>query len=61
MKRRLNEVYVKHTGQTYEKIENTLDRDHFMTAEQAKTFGLIDVFLIGVTRSTSVATVRERD
>lgn len=45
MKRRLNEVYVKHTGQTYEMIEKTLDRDHFMTSEQAKTFGLIDKVL----------------
>jgi ATP-dependent Clp protease protease subunit len=42
MKRRLNEVYVKHTGQTYEKIEATLDRDHFMTAEESCEFGLID-------------------
>ena len=42
MKRRLNEVYVKHTGQTLEKVEHTLDRDHFMTAEEAKSFGLID-------------------
>ena len=42
MKRRLNEIYVKHTGQTLEKVENTLDRDHFMTADQAKDFGLID-------------------
>jgi ATP-dependent Clp protease protease subunit len=42
MKRRLNEVYVKHTGQTYEKIERTLDRDHFMTADEAKAFGIVD-------------------
>ena len=42
MKRRLNEVYVKHTGRDYETIERTLDRDHFMTAEEAKDFGLID-------------------
>lgn len=42
MKRRLNEVYVKHTGQSYEMIEKTLDRDYFMTADQAKDFGLID-------------------
>ena len=42
MKRRLNEVYVKHTGQTLEKVENTLDRDHFMTADEAKNFGIID-------------------
>jgi len=42
MKRRLNEVYVKHTGQDYDTIEETLDRDHFMTAEETKEFGLID-------------------
>jgi ATP-dependent Clp protease, protease subunit len=41
-KRRLNEIYVKHTGQPYEIIERTLDRDHFMSPEQAKVFGLID-------------------
>jgi ATP-dependent Clp protease, protease subunit len=45
MKRRLNETYVKHTGQTYEKIEHTLDRDYFMTADQAKEFRLIDKVL----------------
>jgi ATP-dependent Clp protease protease subunit len=42
MKRRLNEIYVKHTGQTYEAIETTLDRDYFMSAEQARDFGLVD-------------------
>tara|TARA_R110000868_G_scaffold85741_2_gene241011 strand:+ start:327 stop:977 length:651 start_codon:yes stop_codon:yes gene_type:complete len=42
LKRRLNEIYVKHTGQDYDMVENTLDRDHFMTADEAKTFGLID-------------------
>jgi ATP-dependent Clp protease, protease subunit len=42
LKRRLNEVYVKHTSQSYEMIERTLDRDYFMTAEQARDFGLID-------------------
>jgi ATP-dependent Clp protease protease subunit len=42
MKRRLNEIYVKHTGQPYDVIERTLDRDYFMTAEQAREFGIID-------------------
>ncbi len=42
MKRRLNEVYVKHTKKSYDLIEKTLDRDYFMTAEQAQEFGLID-------------------
>ena len=46
MKRRLNEVYAKHTGLPYEKIEHTLDRDYFMTADQAKEFGLIDRVLV---------------
>ena len=41
-KKRLNDIYVKHTGQTYEVIEKTLDRDHFMTAEQAQKFGIVD-------------------
>ncbi|WP_412058522.1 ATP-dependent Clp protease proteolytic subunit [Bartonella sp. DGB2] len=42
LKRRLNEIYVEHTGRDYETIEKTLDRDHFMTAEEAQIFGLID-------------------
>lgn len=41
-KRRLNEIYVSHTGQEYEKIEETLDRDYFMNAEDAKDFGIVD-------------------
>jgi len=45
VKRRLNEVYVKHTGQPYEKIEATLDRDHFMTADEARDFGIVDKVL----------------
>ena len=45
MKRRLNEIYVKHTGRDLETIERTLDRDHFMTADEAKEFGLIDKVL----------------
>jgi ATP-dependent Clp protease protease subunit len=45
MKRRLNEVYVKHTGQSLETIERTLDRDYFMTADEAKDFRLIDKVL----------------
>jgi ATP-dependent Clp protease protease subunit len=45
MKRRLNEIYVKHTGQKYDNIERTLDRDYFMSAEQAKEFGLVDAVL----------------
>jgi ATP-dependent Clp protease, protease subunit len=45
MKRRLNDIYVKHTGQPYEVIERTLDRDHFMSAEEAQKFGIVDAVL----------------
>jgi ATP-dependent Clp protease protease subunit len=42
MKRRLNEVYVRHTGKDYDTIERTLDRDYFMSAEDARAFGIVD-------------------
>jgi ATP-dependent Clp protease protease subunit len=42
VKKRINEIYVKHTGQSLEKIEDALERDYFLTAEMAKEFGLID-------------------
>jgi ATP-dependent Clp protease, protease subunit len=42
LKRRLNEIYVKHTGQPLKRIEDALERDMFLTAEMAKEFGLID-------------------
>lgn len=42
LKTRLNEVYVKHTGRTMEEVERALDRDTFMTAEQAHAWGLVD-------------------
>jgi ATP-dependent Clp protease, protease subunit len=45
MKKRLNEIYVSHTGRSYDEIEAKLDRDTFMTADQAKDFGLIDKVL----------------
>jgi ATP-dependent Clp protease, protease subunit len=42
LKTRLNEIYVKHTGNKLKVIEEALERDNFMTAEQAKTFGIVD-------------------
>lgn len=42
IKRRLNDIYVKHTGQSYDSIEKTLDRDSFMTADEARDFGIVD-------------------
>jgi ATP-dependent Clp protease, protease subunit len=45
LKRRLNEIYVKHTGRTIEEVESALERDNFLTAEAAVEFGLIDKVL----------------
>jgi ATP-dependent Clp protease protease subunit len=42
LKKRLNEIYVKHTGQSLKKIEDALERDYFLTAEAARDFGLVD-------------------
>jgi ATP-dependent Clp protease protease subunit len=42
LKKRLNEVYVKHTGNDYEAVVAALERDNFMSAEEAKDWGLID-------------------
>src|SRR6202167_3782205 len=45
IRKRLNEIYVKHTGQAIKKIEEALERDQFFTAESAKEFGLVDKVL----------------
>lgn len=42
LRKRLNEIYVKHTGKKINQIEEALERDRFMSAEEAKAFGLID-------------------
>jgi ATP-dependent Clp protease protease subunit len=42
LKRRLNEIYAKHTGQTLEAVEKALDRDTYMNPEEARSFGLLD-------------------
>ena len=42
LKKRLNEIYSKHTGKSVDDIKKSLERDNFMTAENAKSFGLID-------------------
>jgi ATP-dependent Clp protease protease subunit len=39
---KLNELYAKHTGQTVEQIERDMDRDRFMSAEEAKAYGIVD-------------------
>ena len=45
IKKRLNDLYVNHTGQTYSTIEKTLDRDYFMDSEEAKKFGIVDAVI----------------
>ncbi len=52
VKKRMNEILLKHTGQTLEKIEADTDRDKFMTAEESKTYGLIDNVLERIEPST---------
>ena len=42
LKKRLNEIYSKHTGKTVDEVKSALERDNFMTADVAKAFGLID-------------------
>ena len=42
LKKRLNEIYVKHTGKELKKIEEALERDYFLTAEMAKEWGVVD-------------------
>ena len=42
LKKRLNEIYSKHTGKSEDEIKSALERDNFMTGEMAKSFGLID-------------------
>ena len=57
-KRRLNELYSKHCGRTYEEVERTLDRDHFMTAAEAKEWGVVDH--VYTTRELAAAKALER-
>ncbi|MGH1468734.1 MAG: ATP-dependent Clp protease proteolytic subunit [Bdellovibrionales bacterium] len=42
IKKKLTEIYVEHTGKSYADLEKSMDRDNFMSAEQAKDFGLVD-------------------
>jgi len=46
LKRRLNAIMARHTGQSIEQIEKDLERDNFMSAEQAVEYGLIDTVLV---------------
>lgn len=46
IKDRLNDIFVKHTGQSKEKVERDTDRDFYMTAEEAKEYGIIDSVIV---------------
>jgi ATP-dependent Clp protease protease subunit len=56
LKRRLNEVYVKHTGRSLKEIEEALERDNFMSAQKAQEFGLIDKVIEERTEEATAAT-----
>ena len=47
LREKINELLVKHTGQSLEKIQKDTDRDYFMTAEEAKKYGIIDEVIYG--------------
>ena len=53
LKKRLNSIYVKHCKQKLSKVETTLDRDNFMTAEEAKDWGIIDK-IVNTRKNTDV-------
>ena len=53
LKKRLNSIYVKHCKQKLSKVETTLDRDNFMTAEEAKSWGIIDK-IVNTRKNTDV-------
>jgi ATP-dependent Clp protease protease subunit len=46
LRQRLNDIYVKHTGQKLKSIEEALERDRFMSAEDAKVFGIVDQIVV---------------
>jgi len=46
LRERLNNIYAKHTGQDIETIEKSMDRDNFMTVEEAKEFGIVDEIVV---------------
>jgi ATP-dependent Clp protease protease subunit len=58
LKRRLNEIMARHTGQTVDQIERDLERDNFMSGEQAVKYGLIDTVL---EQRTEMASAKKRD
>jgi ATP-dependent Clp protease protease subunit len=56
LRKRLNQIYVHHTGQPIEEIEKKLERDSYMSAEEAQQFGLIDQVVVKLPAGANVAT-----
>jgi ATP-dependent Clp protease, protease subunit len=56
IRKRLNSIMAKHTGQTLETVERDTERDNFMSAEDAKTYGLVDAVIEKRSDATLVAT-----
>ena len=56
LKERLNKIYSKHTGKSINEISDALERDNFMTAEEAKKFGLIDTVVEKRNKTQYIAT-----
>lgn len=55
LKARLNDIYVRHTGQSLDVIENALERDRFLSPEEAKDFGIVDEVVVSRPRPTDTA------
>ena len=55
LRSKLNELYAKHTGKSIEQIERDMDRDRFMSAEEAKEYGIIDEVLTMIKRGSERA------
>lgn len=53
IKRRMNEIMAKNTGQTVKKIQDDMERDYWMTAEEAKKYGLVDKVIANLPKSKS--------
>ena len=61
IKQRMNEILLTHTGQTLEQIEQDTDRDNFMTAEEAQSYGLIDNVLEKITHQAAASEDDDND
>jgi ATP-dependent Clp protease, protease subunit len=58
VKKRLNDIYAQHTGRDYDSIEKTLDRDHFMSADESKEFGIVDHVIVKRPEQLALAEIK---